>query len=87
MAGQSQILKEQSMISNEQIDELIKYNEQLIKHWHGSDIVSTERAEMYVELLREVLLYRLLMNQAEKNAAELKPNPFYVDFEGGGHGV
>ena len=75
------------MISNEQIDELIKYNEQVVKHWEGSDIVSTERAEMYVELLREVLLYRLLMNQTEKNAEEHKPNPFYIDFEGGGHGV
>ena len=75
------------MISNEQIDELIKYNEQVIKHWQDSDVVSTERAEIYVELLREVLLYRLFMNQAEKNAAECKPDPFCIDFEGGGHGI
>lgn len=75
------------MISNEQIDELIKYNQDVIKYWEGRDDVSTERAEMYIELLREVLLYRLLMNQAEKNATEHIHNPFYIDFEGGGHGV
>ena len=75
------------------LEEDIKHCEEVLAEWQGCDEYKEDH-ERLLSYMKELLEYRnardsliAVIFNGLSIQTEVKPNPFCIDFEGGGHGV